>query len=65
MKHQAMHHVPVSLTKKQASRLLHGHTVQLKHEHTSHNKKHPHVLVLHHENLKRYIELRYIIKVCT
>jgi hypothetical protein len=53
MKHQAMHHVPVSLTKKQASRLLHGHTVQIKHEHISHGKKHPHVLVLHHENAKK------------
>ena len=53
MKHQALHHVPVTLTKKQASRLMHGHTVQLKHEHISHAKQHPHVLVLHHENAKK------------
>jgi hypothetical protein len=53
MKPQTMHKVPVTLTKKQATRLMHGHTVQLKHENISHGRQHQHHLVLHHENVKK------------
>lgn len=53
MKAPAMHQVPVTLTKAQARRLMHGHTVQLAHENVSHARKHPHALVLHHASAKR------------
>ena len=32
---------------------MNWHTVQLKHEHISHEKQHPYVLVLNHENTKK------------